>query len=125
MLSYIYIPLHIIYNKEAMIYEIRRYDLYQHNKKAFYERFEKFFVPISKKYGFKIVGAWDTVIGDVPETTYILAWANLNTRQDAWAKIDADPDWVKAKKDSQAEHGPLVLKTHSQILSPTSYSPLQ
>lgn len=107
-----------------MIYELRRYELQQHNKKQFYERFGKQLMPIFERLGFKLVGAWDTVIGDVPETTYILAWKDLNTRQEAWAKLNADPEWIQIKKDTGEKHGHLVLKTHSQILSPTDYSPL-
>ena len=107
-----------------MIYELRRYELQQHNKKAFYERFEKQLMPLLPKYGFKLVGAWDTVIGDVPETTYILGWSDLNTMQKAWADLNADKEWLHIKKVTFEEHGPLVLKTHSQILAPTAYSPL-
>lgn len=108
-----------------MIYEIRRYELQQHNKNAFYERFDKQLMPILDKHGFKLMGAWNTVIGDVPETTYILAWEDLNTRQEAWKNLNADEDWARIKKESQEKHGTLVLKTHSQILAPTPYSPLQ
>lgn len=107
-----------------MIYELRRYELQQHNKKAFYERFEKQLMPILPKYGFNLVGAWDTVIGDVPETTYILAWPDLNTMQQAWAGLNSDEDWARIKKETFEQHGALVLKTHSQILAPTAYSPL-
>lgn len=107
-----------------MIYELRRYELQQHNKKAFYERFEKQLIPILPKYGFKIVGAWDTLIGDVPETTYILAWEDLNTMHEAWKGLNLDDDWIRVKKETFEKHGPLVLKTHSQILTPTAYSPL-
>src|ERR1017187_5323710 len=107
-----------------MIYELRRYELYQHNKKAFYERFGTQLTPIFKKYGFNLVGAWDTEIGDVPETTYILAWKDLNTRQEAWANLNNDEEWALIKKQTTEKYGPLVSKTHSQILTPTDYSPL-
>ena len=107
-----------------MIYELRKYELQQHNKKQFYKRFGEQLMPIFEKIGFRLVGAWDTVIGDVPETTYILAWKDLNERQLKWAELNADPEWSKIKKISFEQYGPLVVKTHSQILSPTSYSPL-
>lgn len=81
-------------------------------------------MPLFSKYGFKLVGAWDTMIGDVPETTYILAWSDLNTMQKAWVDLNADVDWAQIKKESFEKHGPLVLKTHSQILAPAAYSPL-
>lgn len=108
-----------------MIYELRRYELQQHNKLAFYERFEKQLMPILSRYGFNLIGAWDTVIGDVPETTYILAWSDLNTMQKAWSNLNSDKDWIKIKEETYKKPGPLVLKTHSQILKSTAYSPLQ
>jgi hypothetical protein len=108
-----------------MIYELRKYELQQHNKKAFYERFDKQLMPILERIGFRLVGAWDTEIGAVPETTYILAWNDLNERQEKWALLNSDPDWTDIKKTSFEKHGALVLKTHSTILNPTSYSPLR
>lgn len=106
-----------------MIYEIRRYELQQHTKAAFYERFEKELLPLFDKYCFKMVGSWDTVIGDVPENTYILAWNDLNERQTAWAALNSDAEWINIKRVSQEKHGTMVVKTHSQIISPTKYSP--
>lgn len=107
-----------------MIYELRRYDLQQHNKKQFYERFGKQLMPIMERLGFRLVGAWDTEIGTVPVTTYILAWKDLNERQEKWQALNADPEWTEIKKVTFEKYGPLVLKTHSEILNPTAYSPL-
>jgi hypothetical protein len=107
-----------------MIYELRRYELFAHNKKAFHERFETHALRIMGKYGFKLIGAWDIEIGDGPEFTYILAWPDLNTRQGAWDEFNTDEEWAKVKKDTHAAHGQLVWKTHSEIAKPTKYSPL-
>jgi heme-degrading monooxygenase HmoA len=108
-----------------MIYELRRYELFNHNKKAFHDRFEQHVLKFFDQYGFQLIGAWDTEIGDGPEFTYVLAWPDLNTRQAAWDKYNSDEEWGQVKKDSQAAHGQLVAKTHSKIIKPTKYSPLK
>jgi RNAse (barnase) inhibitor barstar len=76
-----------------MIYELRRYELFPQNKKAFHDRFQNNFLPLSEKYGFKLVGAWDTEIGDGSSFTYILAWEDLNSRQTAWDGINSNAEW--------------------------------
>lgn len=105
-----------------MIYEERIYEIPNQVRKAFHERFENFALPIMKKYGFEVVGCWDEVIGDMQNFVYILAWTDMNAREEAWAKFNADPDWAEAKRSSAEKHGQLVSKTRNKILKPTSYS---
>lgn len=107
-----------------MLYELRIYETFNHNKKAFHERFEKHAMRIMKTYGFQVVGCWDEEIGEMQNFTYLLAWKDMNTRQDAWVKFNADEEWSKIKAESAKEHGQLVWKTHNRILKPTKYSPL-
>ncbi len=108
-----------------MTYELRRYQLFPHNKKAFHERFADHALPIMEKYGFKVIGAWDTEIGEGPTFTYILAWEDLNVRQAAWDKFNTDPEWAQIKKETHEAHGQLVARTHSEIMRATGYSLLK
>ena len=108
-----------------MLYEVRIYETFNHNKKAFHDRFENHAMRIMKKYGIKVIGCWDDEIGDMQNFTYILQWKDLNTRQDAWAKFNADKEWTKIKRETTQEHGQLVKSTKNKILRPTNYSPLQ
>ncbi len=107
-----------------MIFEERIYEIPNNVRKAFHERFENHAMYIMKSYGFEIVGCWDEVIGDMQNFVYILKWSDLNTRQEAWAKFNADEEWVQIKIDSFKQHGQLVAKTSNKILSPTKYSPI-
>ena len=108
-----------------MLYELRRYEVFAHNKKAFHDRFEQHAMRLMAGHGFKVVGSWDVEIGDNPEFVYLLAWQDLAARQQAWDAFNADPEWTKVKQETHQAHGQLVWKTHSEILKPTSYSPLQ
>jgi hypothetical protein len=57
------------------------------------------------------------------DLVYILAFQDSEAREQAWEAFRADPDWLKARADSEAD-GPLVLSLESVFLDPTSYSPL-
>ncbi len=106
-----------------MIYEERVYEIPNQVRKAFHERFEQHAMRIMQKYGFTFVGCWDEEIGEMQNFVYILQWPDLNTRQEAWAKFNGDPEWTQIKIDSAKQHGQLVAKTRNKILRPTSYSP--
>ena len=108
-----------------MLYELRTYETFNHNKRAFHERFEKHAMRIKQNYGFKMGGSWAEVIVEMPNFTSVLEWQDLNTRQDAWAKFNSDKEWTKIKVESAKEHGRLVSKTRNKILKPTPYSPLR
>ena len=108
-----------------MIYELRRYELFPHNKKAFHDRFQNHALRFFEKYSFKLIGAWDVEIGSGPAFTYLLAWEDLNTRQTAWDGFNSDPGWSEVKRETHKAHSQLVGKTHSEIVKPTAYSPLR
>lgn len=108
-----------------MIYEERVYEIPNPVRKAFHERFENHALRIMKTYGFQIVGCWDEEIGEMQNFVYILAWKDLNARQEAWAKFNSDEDWTKIKKVTTERHGQLVTATRNKILKPTSYSSLR
>lgn len=107
-----------------MIHEERTYEIPNAVRKAFHERFEKHAMRIMKTYGFEVVGCWDEEIGEMQNFIYILAWKDLNARQDSWTKFNADPEWTQIKIDSAKQHSQLVAKTRNKILKPTSYSPI-
>lgn len=90
-------------------------------------RFAKLSINVSnsmQKHGFKFVGCWDEVIGDMQNFVYILSWDDMNSRQSAWTTFNADEEWTGIKKESAEQHGQLVAKTSNRILAPAKYSPL-
>ncbi len=108
-----------------MIYELRTYVTYNHNRGAFHDRFDKHAKRIMENYKFKIVGCWTEEIGEMQNFVYILAWPDMNTREESWTKFNSDKEWVDIKAKSYSKHGALVAKTQNKILKPTQYSPLQ
>ena len=108
-----------------MLYELRRYEAFGHNKAALHRRFAEHTTKIFDRHGFNQVAYFETVIGDGPELTYLLGWDSLEQRQSSWDSFHADPQWKDVQAKSTAEHGLLVSRTHSSILRPLPFSPLQ
>jgi hypothetical protein len=72
------------------------------------------------------VGYWSPTTGDNAENTlvYILAYPSKEAREKAWKDFLADPEWIKAKADSEKD-GALVAKVDSRFMTPTEYSSIK
>ena len=106
-----------------MIHQLRIYEIFEHNKKAFHARFRDHAVRIMRRYGFNIVGMWETQTEQRTEFVYLLAWPDEPTLRAAWAAFRADEEWAEIKRVTSAAHGDLVGAIEDRVLVPTSYSP--
>ena len=106
-----------------MIHQLRIYEIFDLNKKAFHDRFRDHAWRIMRSYGFNILGMWETRLGDRTEFVYLLAWPDEETMRDAWDKFKSDEEWKRIKKVTNAQHGVLVGEVEDRTLIPTSYSP--
>ena len=108
-----------------MIHQLRIYEIFEHNKAAFHERFRDHAVRIMRTYGFDIAAMWETQTSGRTEFVYLLTWPDEPTMQSAWAKFRADEEWKEIKRITSARHGDLVGAIEDRMLVPTSYSPMQ
>jgi heme-degrading monooxygenase HmoA len=106
-----------------MIHQLRIYEIFEHNKAAFHDRFRDQAARIMGSYGFDIVAMWETQIDSRTEFVYLLAWPDEPTLRSAWAAFMADEEWKEIKRVTSAQHGDLVGTIADRILLPTSYSP--
>lgn len=106
-----------------MIHQLRIYEIFEHNKGAFHDRFRDHAARIMRTYGFALVAMWEAKTVARTEFVYLLAWPDEPTMQDAWAKFRADEEWREIKRVTSAEHGDLVGAIEDRVLQPTSYSP--
>ena len=106
-----------------MLHQLRIYEIFEHNKSAFHDRFREYAAPIMRTYGFDIRAMWETQTEARTEFVYLLAWADEATMQAAWAKFMADEEWKQIKRVTRAQHGDLVGEIESRLLVPTTYSP--
>ena len=106
-----------------MIHQLRIYEIFDHNKAAFHDRFRAHASRIMKSYGFEIVSTWESLSSDRTEFLYLLAWPDEKTMLDAWDKFRADNEWKEIKRVTNAKHGELVGLIQEKVLQPTDYGP--
>ncbi|PKB65254.1 MAG: NIPSNAP family protein [SAR202 cluster bacterium Io17-Chloro-G2] len=107
-----------------MIYELRTYETIPGRLPALNARFADHTVGFFKRHGIHIVGFWTEDIGTSNQLVYMLGFDSLADREAKWAAFQADPDWNKARAESEVD-GPINARVKNQILRPTAYSPMQ
>ena len=103
-----------------MVYEHRTYNILPGKMPEFVEGFGNMIVPLFKKHGAELIGAWQTAIGQNNEFVYILGFKNLAEQEKFWCAFRQDEQF-KAYMQS----GIRVAFAVNKILLPTSYSPLK
>ncbi|HEY3098835.1 MAG TPA: NIPSNAP family protein [Methylomirabilota bacterium] len=106
-----------------MIHQLRVYEIFEHKKSAFHERFRDHAARIMKTYGFRIVAMWEAQTKQRTEFIYLLAWPDEATKNAAWSRFMADAEWKEIKRVTGAKHGDLVGAIEDRVLVPTPYSP--
>ena len=107
-------------------FEMRTYTAAAGKLEALHARFRDHTNKLFVKHGMQIIGYWTPADGPKAENTlvYILAFPSKEACEKSWAAFRADPDWTKAKADSEV-NGKLVDKAESVCLKPTDYSPIK
>jgi hypothetical protein len=62
---------------------------------------------------------------NMPNVTYLIPWDSLGAREKAWEAFNADPDWVKARKDSIDKGGQIVINSDIEVYRAAAYSPVK
>ena len=104
--------------------ELRIYQAVPGKMSALNARFSDHTIHLFEKHGIRNVGYWtqDVGVGTSNQLFYMVGHANLAEREKNWDAFGSDPDWQKARAESERD-GPLTSKTLSSILRPTDYSP--
>lgn len=108
------------------VFEMRTYHANPGKMPALHARFRDHTVKLFEKHGMTNIGYWSPTTGDNAEDTliYLLAFPSEEAKKKAWEEFQADPDWKKAKAESEKD-GVLVGKVDSRILKPTDYSAIK
>lgn len=106
-----------------MIHQLRIYEIFEHSKQAFHERFRDHAARIMRTYGFEIVAMWEARGERRTEFVYLLAWPDEPTKTAAWTRFMADEEWKEVKRVTGARHGNLVGAIEDRPLVLTDYSP--
>ena len=107
-------------------FEMRTYITNPGKMPNLHARFRDHTCKLFEKHGITNIGYWSPTTGDNAENTlvYILAYPSKEAREASWKAFQADPDWQKAKAESEKEGG-LVGKVISSFMTPTDYSPIK
>ena len=81
-----------------MIHQLRIYEIFEHNKTAFHDRFRDHAARIMGTYGFNIIAMWETKTAQRTEFVYLLAWLDEVTMRSTWARFMADEEWKEIKR---------------------------
>jgi hypothetical protein len=109
--------------QQKVIHQLRIYEIFDSNKKAFHDRFRDHAMRIMAKYDFKIVATWESKKDNRTEFVYLLEWPDEETMTDRWDKFLHDQEWIKIKKETGEVNGPLVGEIQDRTLYLTDYSP--
>lgn len=111
--------------RDTRVYELRTYTAAPGKLPQVLARFRDHTTRLFEKHGMVNVAYWtpsDAKDGAGEKLVYLLAHPSREAAVANWAAFRADPEWIAAKAASEAA-GPIVAKTESVFLAPTSYSP--
>lgn len=106
-----------------MIHQLRLYEIFDNNRRAFHDRFRDHASRIMTSYGFEILAMWETRSNLRTEFAYLLRWPDEATMHAAWNGFRSDREWNEIKRVTSAEHGDLVGTIEDRVLFATAYSP--
>jgi len=104
------------------VQELRIYEAMPGRLPDLHNRFANHTIGLFKKHGIENIGYWTETFGTSNRLVYMLGYPSLGDREKSWAAFGADPDWQKARAESE-KNGTLTVKTYNRILRPTAYSP--
>jgi hypothetical protein len=107
---------------KTKIQEWRIYEAMPGRLPDLHNRFANHTLRLFEKHMMTNIGYWTEVFGTSNRLVYMLGYPSLADREKSWAAFQADPDWQRARAESETK-GPLVAKTYVRILRPTAYSP--
>src|SRR5438105_15153947 len=90
-------------------FEMRKYTAAEGKLEALHARFRDHTNALFLKHGMTVIGYWTPTEGERAKNTlvYILAYPDREAREKMWKEFQADPDWVKARTESEKD-GKLV-----------------
>ena len=110
---------------DCRVFEMRIYTANDGKLDALHARFRNHTNQIFVRHGMSLIGYWTPTEGPEKDNTliYILAYPSMEAREKAWTAFRDDPDWQKAKAESEKD-GVLVKKVDPKFMTATDYSPI-
>jgi hypothetical protein len=107
---------------DTRCFELRIYTAPPGKLEALHARFRDHTIALFEKHGITNIGYFTPVPNNENKLAYLLAYPSKEAREEAWKKFAADPEWVKAKTESELQ-GKLVSSVDQRFLQPVDFSP--
>lgn len=108
-----------------MLHELRIYHCMPGRLPDLNNRFVTVTLKLWEKHDIRPVGFWTVLIGESnSELYYMLEWKDLAERDRLWTAFATDPEWLKAKAETE-KNGQLITHLTNYILQPTNYSKMK
>ena len=117
----------VVHAAANRVFELRTYTAPPGKLEALKTRFRDHTIRLFKKHGMEAIGYWTPQDKPNSENTliYVLIHPSREAATKNWAEFQADPEWVKARADSQKD-GPLTTKTpESVFMDPADFSAIK
>jgi hypothetical protein len=112
---------------KARLFELRVYHAPTWRQlHALHERFEGPEIPIFHRCGIHPVLYTSALFGPwMPNLIYFTPFDSLGDREAAWAKFQADEEWIRVRTESVAEHGQINAFFKVALYKAAAYSPVK
>jgi hypothetical protein len=119
--------------KEPRVFELREYIASEGNLGALDSRFRDHTIDLFKKHGMENIAYWHLTTGQKDaerKLIYLLAHKSEDAGKTSFAAFRQDPDWVKAKDESEKKAGGSLTEggmagVKSTYMKATDYSPMK
>lgn len=108
---------------DTRLFEMRVYYAPPGKLDALNARFRDHTLKLFEKHGMTNLGYFVPLDNKENKLIYFLAYPDMAARKKSWAAFIEDPDWKKAKAESEKD-GKLVDRVEETYLTATDYSPL-
>ena len=119
-------PAHAAHAAGNRVFEIRTYTAPPGKLEALKSRFRDHTIKVFNKHDMKSIGYLIPQDAPLKDNTliYVLAHPSREDAKKNWAAFHADPEWVKAKAESEKD-GPLRRRSSPVFADPTDFSPIK
>src|SRR5436853_7282324 len=108
-----------------MIYELRVYHCVPGRLPDLLKRFDTITLKLWDKHGIRQAGFWTTLVGESnQDLTYLLQWESLAEREKKCSAFQADPEWHRARAETEA-NGPIAARVTNSLLAPPTFPPVK
>jgi hypothetical protein len=112
--------------KADRFFELRTYTPSPGKMDALLARFRDHTLKLFEKHGMTNVGYWITAGADgEKKLAYVLAFPSKEARDASFKAFGGDPDWQKARAESEKDGTKLAAKVESVFMSPADFSAIK